>query len=94
VDAETSAVTVSGYTGVGVEDLLRRIDTMLPLDPVAVTRFRIPHSDGAALHMLHEYARVIDKRFEEEYYEIVAETPESIRKRLSRFVTSEPDSGA
>jgi GTP-binding protein HflX len=90
IDAETSAAVVSGHTGAGVDELLRRIDAMLPLDPIAVARFRIPHSQGAVLHLLHEYARVVDKRFEEEYSEIVAEAPESIRKRLSRFIISEP----
>ena len=67
--------------------LLAAIDTLLPLDPMSLVRFRIPHSDGAALHFLHEYAKVIEKKYEAEYSEIVAETPESIRRRLARFVS-------
>ena len=39
--------------------------------------------------MLHEYARVISKRAEEEYSEIVAETPESVKRRLIRFLAPE-----
>lgn len=96
VDPETTAVVVSGLTGAGIRQLLERIDAMLPLDPLQTVRFRIPHSDGAAQHLLHEYANVLEKRFEEEYSEIVADAPESIRKRLSRYIVpaSGPNSGA
>jgi GTP-binding protein HflX len=81
-----AAITVSARTGTGIPDLLRRVDELLPIDPVATARFRIPHAEGGAAHFLHEYARVIEQRFGEEYSEIVAETPESVRKRLSRFL--------
>jgi hypothetical protein len=69
--------------------LARLVDRLLPVDPVSVARFRIPHTDGAALHLLHEFARVLEKHYGEEYSEIVAETPESVKKRLSRFLSVE-----
>jgi GTP-binding protein HflX len=90
VDPLTAAVPVSGQTGMGLDALLARIDAMLPLDPVDVATFRIPHSEGAAMHTLYEFARVTDRRLEGEYSEIVAEVPESVRKRLARFVVGEP----
>jgi GTP-binding protein HflX len=83
------AVIVSGLTGEGLPDLLRRIDAMLPMDLVTVERFHIPHVEGAAVHMLHEYAHVVSKQVEEEYSEIVAETPESVKRRLIRFLAPE-----
>jgi GTP-binding protein HflX len=83
------AVMASGLTGEGIPDLLRRIDAMLPMDLVTVERFHIPHAEGAAMHMLHEFARVVSKRVEEEYSEIVAETPESVKRRLIRFLAPE-----
>ena len=86
--AASNAVAVSAKTGQGFDRLLARIDQMLPLDPVSTVKFRIPHGDGAALHILHEYARVVEKKFTEEYAEVVAETPESVRKRLAGFVAS------
>jgi GTP-binding protein HflX len=85
-DSAPGAVAISARSGEGMPELLARIDDLLPLDPVSRVRFRIPHDDGASIHLLHEYARVLEKRFEEEYAEIVADTPESVRKRLSRFV--------
>jgi GTP-binding protein HflX len=84
-----SPVVVSALTGDGMADLLRRIDLLLPIDPVTRVRFRIPHADGAATHLLHEYARVISKRVEEEYSEIEAEAPESVKRRLIQFLAPE-----
>ena len=65
---------------------MKHIDASLPLDLVTTTRFHIPHAEGGALHTLHEYARVISKHAGEEYSEIVAETPESVKRRLIRFL--------
>lgn len=84
--APPQAVAVSAKSGEGFDKLLARIDQMLPLDPLSTVTFRFSHSDGAPLHFLHEYARVIEKRVGEEYSEVVAETPESIKKRLANYV--------
>jgi GTP-binding protein HflX len=86
---DPTPVVVSALTGEGMADLLRRIDLLLPVDVVTRARFRIPHADGAAAHMLHEYARVISKRMEEEYSEIEAEVPESVKRRLIQFMAPE-----
>ena len=87
--AAPSAVAVSARTGEGFDQLLARIDEILPTDPVSRARFRLPHDEGSALHLLHEYARVLDRRFEGEYLEIDAEVPESVRRRLARYAVSE-----
>jgi GTPase len=84
-----AVVGISARTGDGLGALLRLVDQLLPVDPVSVAKFRIPHTDGAALHLLHEYARVLEKYYGEEYSEIVAETPESVKKRLSRFLSGQ-----
>jgi GTPase len=87
------AVTISAVSGEGIDVLLKEVDRLLPVDRICVARFRIPHSDPGALHLLHEYARVLDRRYGEEYSEVVAETPESLKKRLARFLsgTTEPE---
>jgi GTP-binding protein HflX len=84
-----SAVPISARTGEGFECLLQKIDGVLPVDPVSRVRFRIPHSDGSALHLLHEYARVVERTFGEEYSEIVAETPESVKRRLLHYAADD-----
>jgi GTP-binding protein HflX len=85
-ETRPSAVAVSAKTGKGLEELMVRIDSMIPLDQVSRCVFHIPHADGGALHFVYEYGRVLDKTEGEEYSEVVADVPESIRKRLAAFV--------
>ena len=86
----TDAALISAQTGAGAGQLLELIDKHLALDPVARQRFRLPLGEGRALHLLHDRAAVISKRYEEEYCEVVADAPESIRDRLAEFAVSEP----
>jgi GTP-binding protein HflX len=93
VPAETMppCVAVSAKTGQGFDQLLAKIDSMLPLDPLVTVRFRFPHSEGAALSFVHEYGRVLEKNFEEGYSEVVAEVPESVRNRLAQYIQRPAD---
>jgi GTP-binding protein HflX len=84
-------VAVSAKTGEGFPGLLAKIDAMLPLDPVSTARFRFPHTQGAALSFLYEYGRVLTKEFNESYSEVVAEVPESVRKRLAQYIERPSD---
>ena len=80
------AVAISARTGEGFELLLQRIDETLGLDPVSLCRFRFPAAEGAPLHLLHEYARVESKTYSEDFCEVEALTPESIRRRLEKYL--------
>lgn len=79
-------VPVSGLIGSGFDSLLAAIDRALPLDPVSYAHFRLPAGDGASLHMLHQFARVVTKNYEGEYCEVEAEVPQSIKRRLGQFL--------
>ncbi len=81
----TQAVLISAQTGAGVSQLLNLIDKQLVQDPVARQRFRLPLGEGRALHLLHDRAAIISKRYEEEYCEVVADAPQSIRDVLAEF---------
>ena len=81
--AETRAVGISALTGAGMDRLLRVIDETLPLDPVVRARFRLPLGDGATLALLHEYGRVLETRYGEEWCEVESEIPESLKRRLA-----------
>lgn len=83
---KTRAVLVSGKTGEGIPRLLELIDEGLVLDPVTRQHFRLPVSEGRALHLLHERAAVVSQEYGEEFCDVVADTPESIRRRLAEFV--------
>lgn len=80
------AVSISAKTGEGFDVLLKRIDEVLMLDPLEPCTFLFPISEGGPLHLLHEHARVIATRYSGEACEVDAEVPESIRRRLAKFV--------
>jgi hypothetical protein len=71
-----------------MDALLAKIDATLALDPVTTCRFRFPISEGGPLHLLHEHARVTATKYTGKVCEVEAEVPASIRRRLSRYLTS------
>ncbi len=86
----TQAVLISAESGFGVGELIELIDKELVQDPVARQRFRLPLGEGRALHLLHDRAAIISKRYEEDCCEVVADAPQSLRDRLAEFAVSEP----
>jgi GTP-binding protein HflX len=85
----TPAALVSAQTGTGIETLLGIIDEQLRQDPVARQRFRLPLSEGRALHLLHDRAAIVSRHYGHEYCEVVADAPQSIRHRLAQFAVGE-----
>jgi GTPase len=84
--ARLEALPVSARTGTGFEALLAAIDRALPLDPVSRASFCIPAGEGAFIHLLHERAKVLASRYRGDTCEIEAEVPESVKRRLSRYL--------
>jgi len=80
------AIAVSARTGEGVPELLELMDRELALDPVTLAHFRVPLSDGATLHELHERGRVLSKQYLGDVCEVDAEVPESLRRELVGFL--------
>ncbi len=76
------SVAVSALTGAGVDQLLLRIDELLPLDPIVRTTLKLPAGDGASLALLHEFGRVLATRYDREFCEVDAEIPESLKRRV------------
>lgn len=81
----TQAISVSARTGAGFEKLLTTIDAALSLDPVSRAKFRIPAGEGSLIHLLHERAKVLGSRYEDDICELDAEVPESVKRRLAHF---------
>jgi len=82
-----AAVAVSAMTGQGFDQLLTRIDQLLSLDPVKPAVFRIAASDGAALHIVHERAKVLSSRYDDTDVILETEAPESVRRELAEYLT-------
>ena len=75
-----AARTRSGFAG-----LLTVLDKELPLGPVSRATVRIPASEGALIHLLHERAKVLKSRYEGDFCEMEAEVPESVRRKLAPY---------
>jgi GTP-binding protein HflX len=80
------ALALSARSGAGFNELLTAIDRELPLDPLSHAKFRLPASEGSLIHLLHERARVVSSRYESDCCEIEAEVPESVKRRLTRYI--------
>jgi GTP-binding protein HflX len=80
------AVAISARSGDGFGALLQKIDETLSLDPVSACVFHFPIAEGAPLHLLHEHGRVTATRYTGESCEVEALTPESIKRRLEKYL--------
>lgn len=86
---EVRAVLIGALSGFGIERLLETIDEVLPFDTVVSARFRVPMRDAPDIALLHERGRVRQIRYEEDFCEIDADVPESLKRRLQRHLVSE-----
>jgi GTPase len=75
-------VLVSGLTGEGLDDLLRRVDTALPLDPIVKLSLHMPLSEGRSLALIHALGRVLHSQVSDSHMDMEAEVPQSIATRL------------
>src|SRR6267143_1313719 len=73
---------VSALTGAGLEELLRRIDQAMPVDPVVRLRFCVPLADGRTLALVHALGHVLHSEVNDSQMAIEAELPESVARRL------------
>jgi GTPase len=80
---EQPPVLVSGLTGEGLEELLRRIDAALPLDPIVKLSLHMPLSEGRSLALIHALGRVLHSEVTcETHMDLEAEVPQSIARQL------------
>jgi GTP-binding protein HflX len=63
--AEEQPVFVSALTGEGLDELLRRIDAALPVDPLVKISLHMPLSEGRALALIHALGRVVHSQVKE-----------------------------
>jgi len=78
-------------TGEGIEELLRRMDAALPVDPMVTLSLRMPMTEGRTLALVHALGRVLRSEVEDSHMLLDAEVPVSIarRLRLANFVSKE-----
>jgi GTP-binding protein HflX len=75
-------VLVSALTGEGIGELLRRMDTAMPIDPLLTLSIRLPLAEGRTLAMIHALGRVLHSEIDDSHMRLDAEIPSSVAKRL------------
>jgi GTP-binding protein HflX len=83
-------VLVSAKSGKGIDELLRRVDAALPIDPIVTLSLRMPMTEGRTLALVHAMGKVLHSIVEDSHMRMVAEVPESIARglRLGQYVVS------
>jgi GTP-binding protein HflX len=79
---DSGPVLISAMSGEGIDQLLRRIDLALPVDPVVTLSLRMPLAEGRTLALIHAMGRVLHSAVEDSHMTLDAEVPTSIAKRL------------
>jgi GTPase len=88
---EEPPVFVSALTGEGLDELLRRIEKAIPIDPIVNLSLHMPLSEGRTLALIHALGRVTRSEANETHIDMEAEVPENVAKRLklNEFVRKE-----
>jgi GTPase len=76
----------SAATGAGLEDLLARIDAVLPGDPLVRMHLNVPLANGRDLAIIHACGRVLRSEVQDEHMQVEADLPESIARQFQEFV--------
>ena len=84
---EPTGIFVSARTGEGIEELLERIDTLLPAPEVELTLL-VPYDRGEVISRLHVQGRVISTDYQEEGTLVKAFVHPSRISSVQEFVTA------
>jgi len=81
-DGASPPVLVSAITGEGLDQLLKRVDELLPVDPVVKLSLKLPLTEGRTLALVHALGRVVHSEVEDSHMLLDAEVPVSMARRL------------
>jgi GTPase len=81
-----TTVYVSALEGVGLEQLLARIDGMIEEDPVSRVHLRVPQREGRMLALLEAKARIHSRKYLGGAVDLDVEAPESVMRKIKQWV--------
>ena len=90
VEADDRVVYISAQTGQGVEELVRRLESMALADKKRVT-YLIPNSEGGALNTLYRVATVESVDYGAEGMTVVALADAKARGMMRRYALDDPE---
>ncbi len=79
------AVFTSAATGMGLDDVLSRIDAAMPVDPLQRLLLRMPVSDGRSISLIQAGGRVLRSQVDDGHLLLDAEIPQSLARKLEQF---------
>jgi GTP-binding protein HflX len=80
--SEEEPVFLSAVTGEGQEELLRRIDEVLPVDPLVRLSLHMPLSEGKSLALIHALGKVMHSEVDDSHMNLEVEVPATVARRL------------
>jgi GTP-binding protein HflX len=83
-------VYVSALEGTGLDELLRRVDENIAVDPIQRLHFSLPVAEGRKLALVHGLGRVLKSELRDSRMVIDAELPASLVRLLNLEPSSEP----
>jgi GTPase len=77
---------VSAIAGAGLDELLKKIDAAMPVDPLVRLHLRLPLADGRSLAVVQGRGRVLRSEVHDGSLDLEAEIPESAARELREFI--------
>lgn len=75
-------VFISALTGEGLDELVKQIDALLPVDPVVKLSLHMPLTEGRSLALIHALGRVVYSQVNDSHMDLEAEIPVAVARRL------------
>jgi GTPase len=81
-NGHSAPLLVSALAGQGLDELLRRMDDALPVDPLVTLSLRLPLAEGRTLALVHALGRVLHSEVDDSHMRLEVEVPASVVRRL------------
>jgi GTPase len=85
--ADDHTILISAVRGIGLDQLLARIDSVLTSDPVGCIEVSLPQSEGKLLAMIEAKGKILQRDYRRDRVQLTVEGPESLLRHLRSFET-------
>jgi GTPase len=86
--ADDNTILLSAVKGIGLDQLLARIDSVLTADPVGCIEVSLPQSEGKLLAMIEAKGKILGRDYRRDQVQLTVEGPQSLLRRLRNFETN------
>ncbi len=84
LDEYPNSVAISGLTGVGVEDLLEKIDGLLFQSYLPI-RVKLPYTEGQLISLIHESGQIDSIKYGSKFVDISGKIPGRLYAKFQQF---------